>query len=74
MKKGIFDLWPKRVDSYSNKKTFITKMHIDGQSILIELLYVVCAISKGRGENSPFAQVIDASIHICNNSIGQTLI
>jgi hypothetical protein len=74
MKQGILDLWPSRISSHGDKKVSSSKMSIDSQGILAELLHVACAASKGWRENGPPAQVIKVGIHIGNNSICQALI
>ena len=47
VKEGLCDFWPSRIGSHSNKKVTTTKIPVDGQGILTELLHVTCATRKG---------------------------
>ena len=73
VKKGILNLRPSRIGSHGNEKVSTSKVSVDGQGILTELLHITCATRERRRENCPSAQVIEIGIHI-SNGISQTLI
>ncbi len=74
VKQLILDFRPIRIGSHGDEKISTSKMPVDGQGILTELLHVTCAAREGRRKNGSSAQVIEISVHICNNSICQALI
>src|SRR5450756_1578978 len=39
MKQGILDLWPSRIGSHGDEKVSSSKIPVDGQGILAELLH-----------------------------------
>src|SRR6266849_3095716 len=74
VKQLILDFRPIRICSHGDEKVSSTKMSIDGQGILTELLHITCATRKGRRKNGSPAQVVEIGVHICNDSICQALI
>lgn len=70
----VLDFRPISVGSHGDEKVASSKMPVDGQGILTELLHEACAASKGRRKNGSSAQVMEIDVHICYNSICQALI
>ena len=65
----ILDFRPSSIGSHGDEKVSSSKISVDGQGILTELLHVACATRKGRRENGSSAQVIEIDINIGNNGI-----
>src|SRR6266852_3593380 len=74
VKQLILNFRPIRICSHGDEKVSSTKMSIDGQGILTELLHITCATRKERRKNGSPAQVVEIGVHICNDSICQALI
>jgi len=69
VKKLILNFRPGRIGGHGDEKVSTSKMPVDGQGILTELLHEAGAAREGRRKNGSLAQQVKINIHIGNDGI-----
>jgi hypothetical protein len=62
----ILDFRPGRIGSHGDEKVSSSKMPVDGQGVLTELLHEACATRERRRKNGSLAQLIHVGVPVCN--------